>query len=273
VGQYDSSKTRVAPLFDALLARDATGGSWLDALLALGSRTEIAVTLPRNQRLVPDHGRRWGSDEATLPAPTKLLEYLVQNVDPPLAAASKDRGQTRALRLALARRDAQTVAAALRALRSGDRGRKWFVLEGESRPDAILETSELVVCIEGKRTEAACTTHTSWMRRRSQLVRHMDAALEAFPMKRIVGLLIVEGTGAKADAPSGHWLSQCSEQYEGSMLAESLPHRSAFDRSRIGDGILGVTTWQTVCAALAVKFSDLPNAIRQPGKRHDELIR
>lgn len=47
MGKYDSSRTRVAPLFDALLARDNSGESWLDALLALGSRSEVVATIPK----------------------------------------------------------------------------------------------------------------------------------------------------------------------------------------------------------------------------------
>jgi hypothetical protein len=35
MGTHDSTRTRVAPVFDALLARAATGRSWLPALLAL----------------------------------------------------------------------------------------------------------------------------------------------------------------------------------------------------------------------------------------------
>jgi len=123
-----------------------------------------------------------------------------------------------------------------------------FVLEGESRPDALLETDTYVICIEGKRTEAVCTTHTTWMRTRSQLVRHMDAAIEAFPGKRVLGMLIVEGDGdATATTPSAHWQTECAAQTESTMLLDSLPHRNAIQREQIARGIVGVTTWQAVC--------------------------
>lgn len=262
MGHFNSSKTRVAPLFDALFDRDTTGASWLDTLLARGSRTDVIATLPRNQRLVPNHGRRWGDAEAALPAPIKLLEYLVENVDENLVSASRVKGKTRALRLALARKDEFTVDTALKALRAGGRGREWFVLEGESRPDALLESDELVLCVEGKRTENKTTTHTSWMRRRSQLVRHMDAALDSFPEKRVLGILIVEGRGGPDDlAPTVDWVNHCAEQHEESMLADSLPHRSPEERRRVGKGILGLTTWQAVCRAVDVPWTSLPKAI------------
>ena len=262
MGPYSSSKTRVAPLFDSLLQRDASGSTWLDSLLSLGSRNDGNAILPRGQRLVPEHRRRWGEDEVAFPAPLSLLEHLVQHIDTELVEASRDVGDARARRLALARRDPAIVAEALQRLRAGERGRYWFVLEGESRPDALLETENLVLCVEGKRTELGCTTHTSWMRRRSQLVRHMDAAVEHYPTKKILGLLIVEGAGGQhATEPSAHWIAECAAQYESSMISDSLPHRSEDVRRRIAAGILGVTTWQAVCAATNIDWASLPNAV------------
>ena len=181
MGTYDSSKTRVAPVFDALLASDSTGMAWVDSLVALGSRHEVVATIKKGQRLVSSHARRWGSDEAKLAAPSSLLEYLLRHIDREQVAAAGDDGETLGKRTELVNHNEKTIAEAIAALRSGKRGRSWYVLEGESRPDALLETEELIVCVEGKRTEACCTTHTTWMRRRSQLVRHMDGARALFP--------------------------------------------------------------------------------------------
>lgn len=254
MGTKDSSKTRVVPVFTALLKRDETGASWLDALIALGSRKDVVATVPRGQRLVPKHKPYWGAKEARLPAPSVLLEHLVRHIDDAQVAVSKDRGEVLSKRTALAHGHPETVAEALAALRDNKRGKKWFVLEGDSRPDAFLETADAVICIEGKRTEAGCTTHTTWMRCRSQLIRHMDAAREVYAGKRVLGLLIVEGNGgAEAVTPSQHWLAQSSAQYEEKMLKGSLPHRSEAERTVIANGILGVTTWQAVCAV-----NDLP---------------
>ncbi len=262
MGRRDSSKTRVNPIFNHLLATDCSGSQWLDALFALGSREAVTALVPRGQRLVADHGRRWGEKEVALPAPRALLEFLVQNIDDDLVSASSSEGVSLEKRQALARKDTVTVEEALNKLRSGPRGREWYVLEGPSKPDALLETAHAILCIEGKRTEASCTTHTTWMRKRSQLVRHMDAALEAFPDKQVYGLLVVEGDGgANALAPSEYWSAQCEAQYEQSMLNASLPHRSPAERVRIADGILGVTTWQAVCAKLGPAWSWVPDAI------------
>lgn len=262
MGHRDSSLTRVAPLFDRLYDAGETGAGWLDALVAQGSRADVVSSVPTGQRLVASHGRRWGSAEVALPAPTSLLIHLVSSIDPELVASSKDTGETLRWRRRLASRDQIAIDEALAALRAGRRGRHWFVLEGESKPDALLEATDVVLCVEGKRTEAKCTTTTQWMRTRSQLLRHMDAAMDAFPGKRILGLLIVEGEGgADARDPSEHWRDECRAQYAPSMLEASLPHRMPAERAAISRGILGVTTWQAVCAAVGIEWASLPDVI------------
>ena len=206
-------------MFDQLLARDPSGASWLSKLLAVASRHADPL-FPLRLTLV---------------------------------------GDVRAKRLSLAHKDPGTVALALKYLRNGKRGRHWFVLEGPSRPDALLETTDIVVCVEGKRTEAGGTTQTSWMPRRSQLVRHMDAATDKFKGKSVLGLLIVEGSGVDPREPLPHWHTECEKQYAPKMLADSLPHRSREEQTAIGNNILGVTTWQAVCAATGIDWAALPD--------------
>lgn len=262
MGSRDSSKTRVAPLFDQLYERDQTGATWLDSLIALGSRRDIVATVPRSQRLVPNHGKRWGPGEMPLPAPQALLEYLIANLDAQLVAGCSDSGDTLVKRTKLAAGDQPTIAEGLAAIRAGQRGKKWFVLEGDSRPDALLETENLVLCIEGKRTEAKCTTKTQWMRQRAQLLRHMDAAMNRFTGKRVLGLLIVEGDGgAESVAPSQHWLDESEAAYAPAMTAASLPHRSTAEQDLVRENILGLTTWQAACRALGIDWNSIPDVV------------
>jgi hypothetical protein len=248
MGTYNSSKTRVVPVFDQLFAEDPSGAAWLDGLMRTGSRAVEVSLAEIRPHLVDGHPPTWGRAELALPAPLPLLEHLVQTIALQQVAKSRDKGSTREKREALARRDPSTIAEALQALRRGSRGRNWYVLEGASKPDATLIMDDAVLVIEGKRTERSCTSLTTWMGARSQLVRHMDAAMERFPAKRILGLLLVEGDGgAEAITPSPHWIAETKAQYECAMLASSLPHRSPTERSLIAAGILGVATWQEVC--------------------------
>ena len=256
MGKFDSSRTRVAPVFDHLFASDPSGAAWLDRLIALGSRVQSVPAVPTGQRLVDAHGPRWGRHEASLRAPRTLLAHLVRTITPDQVAADVDSSaETRLKREALARRDERAVAEGLQALEAGHDGKKWFVLEGESRPDALLETEDVVLCIEGKRTERSCTSTTKWMGERSQLVRHMDAAREAYAPKRVLGLLIVEGSdGEEGLTPSEFWRAECAAQFAPKMLADSLPHRSDIERQVIAKGILGVATWQGVCREFGIPW-------------------
>jgi hypothetical protein len=264
VADTNSSRSRVTPVFDCLYGVDPSGASWLHRLLRLGSRDDRKPVTIAPTALVENHGRRWGNEEASLPAPMSLLEYLVENLDPKLVESSGDRDEILDKRRRLARRDRETVDEALGILRSlreaGKRpGKDWFALEGPSRPDALLETDRLVVCVEGKRREESCTTITKFMACRSQLVRHMDAAMNAFPDKQVLGLLIVEGPGGrKAVEPSDYWKEQCRAQYAEDMLRDSLPHRTPEQRQTIGDGIIGITTWQRVCAEFRIPWPPAP---------------
>jgi hypothetical protein len=251
LGKNDSSESRVAPVFQRLYDRDPSGLSWLDGLLDLGNRVPEVGGVLRGQPLVTGHPVRWGKQEASLPAPLSLLEYLVRHVSPDQVERSTGSAETLARRSALARKDERVIQEALAELQdpSNRQRRSWYVLEGASRPDAMLETNAYVVLVECKRRESGCTTKTTWMPSRSQLLRHMDAALDVYPVKRIYGLLIVEGTESNSLVPSPHWLTESTEQIADQLLGASLPHRTEQQRSQLKSGVLGVTTWQAVCRA------------------------
>src|SRR2546430_16108881 len=79
MGRYNSSRTRVAPVFETLLRRDRTGRSWLIRLLRLGSRSD-ATEIPADARLITDHPSWWGKHERRLDPHPELLRWLVQNL-------------------------------------------------------------------------------------------------------------------------------------------------------------------------------------------------
>lgn len=255
MGRLNSSATRVVPIFDRLFAADRSGATWLPGLLSLGSRAAEVFAAPPLSTLVTGHRPTWGRAELALPAPLSLLEYLVKNLTTEQVGKSAGKGLVRKKREGLARRDVATVTEALQALQTSGRGRKWYVLEGPSKPDATLETEDAVLVVEGKRTERSCTSKTTWMGTRSQLLRHMDAAMDWFPGKQVLGLLLVEGDGgSEARIPSPHWVAECKAQYDPAMVASSLPHRSLGEKSTLAAGILGVATWQAVCAQNSIPW-------------------
>ena len=255
MGRYDSSRTRVAPVLDALMDRDSSGETWLLPLLRLGSRSAGRLNGVTTGALLPGHPRWWGKKERRLHPPKTLLRWLVANASAPGSDAVWGGPVTRVKRERLVARDPGTIEEALRLLETVAPSRVWYVLEGRSQPDACLETETLLVVIEGKRTERKATTVTTWMPCRSQMLRHMDAAWDIRGSKRVLGLMIVEGSGgASAITPTEHWLKQVNEQVLARTLIDSLPHRSPDDRDRIANGFLGVTTWQNVCAQCAINW-------------------
>ena len=71
----------------------------------------------------------------------------------------------------------------------------WYILEGHSQPDVFLQTPEVIVVIEGKRTERGPTVRTTWMPGRDQMMRHIDCAWEIRGTRKVFGFYLVEGDG------------------------------------------------------------------------------
>jgi hypothetical protein len=137
-GQYDSSKTRVAPVFDHLQAK---GGDWVRQLLALkGLDGGAQLTDGLDLTFVRGY---WGSSERGLMPPVSLLSWLVRNLAAPTDGSEPDKRRAQ-----LINRDAATVEEALGLLRTAGPGKMWQVLEGRTYPDAIVETPDAVIVIE-----------------------------------------------------------------------------------------------------------------------------
>ena len=240
-------------MFDRLLHCDPTGTVWLDRLIRLGSRAS-EVDLPSSAgELKPGHPRTWGEDERPLSPPLGLLEWLVQNIEAENVKAGCTSEETFQKRLALAHRDPDVMQDALARLRADERGKAWFVLEAQSRPDAYLETDSLIVVVEGKRTEPSTTNKTKFMPKRSQLIRHMDAALEMADGRRVLGLLLVEGESPNPMLVPERWTTASDEQIH-TLLEPSLPHRTAEERDIIAGGVLGAATWQRICKEFSIEW-------------------
>ncbi len=171
MGTYDSSRTRVAPVLDALMDRDPSGRTWLLPLLHLGSRSAGRLEAVTTAALIPAHRRWWGKNERRLNPPKTLLRWLVANGCAPASDALRGGPATRAKRERLVARDPDAISEALRLLDAPAASHTWYVLEGRSQPDACLETDTLLVVIEGKRTERKATAVPTWMRSRSQMLR------------------------------------------------------------------------------------------------------
>jgi hypothetical protein len=247
VGIYDSSRTRVAPVFGRLQCLDPSGRLWLQGLLELANTRKLPRPQAGTSRL---RVAKWWPREARLAAPPGLLRWLLENAEePPTAAAWGRRPEVMANRRRVVDRDAETVAAALQSLQERRPSpRAWYVLEGPSQPNVYLDSADAVIVVEGKRTETAPTTSTAWMRVRHQMLRHLDAAWENRQGRRIYALFIVEAEKETTSVePSSAWHAAVELTISDEVLKGSLPHRSSDERSQIASALLGVTTWQAVC--------------------------
>jgi hypothetical protein len=77
MGRRDSSKTRVAPIFDILYDSDKTGKSWLPKLLRLPAGGNIIRINPDWDFSIQDKG--WGREEKKLEPPVSLLLWLIRH--------------------------------------------------------------------------------------------------------------------------------------------------------------------------------------------------
>ena len=242
MGEYDSSRTRVVPVFSALMDRDPTGRSWLPVLLKLGSRCSGRIEGVDPGSLISGHQRWWGDNELRVDPPKALLRWLFQNLKEPASERLWGDGETKRNRERLVAQDSTTIGEALHLLEQGFKPRVRYVLEGQSRPDAYLETESAILVVEGKRTERVPTTTTTWMPRRSQMLRHLDAAWEVRKGKRVLGMMIVEGPGgADAENPSEYWLEETDAQVKPEMLKDSFPHRTPEERDTTEAAAKGTT--------------------------------
>ncbi len=180
--------------------------------------------------------------------PTSLLAWLVENVKCPTTNDAWGEGEARRKREALVRGDRAVVAEALARLKAGPRERDWAVLEGASQPDVFLATDEVMVVIEGKRTELGPTTKTTWMPVRHQMLRHLDAAWEIKGSRAVYGFFIVEADCEPPGDIPPVWQDFAKATVSTGALAGSLPHRKPEEQGRIAEAFLGVTTWPAVCA-------------------------
>jgi hypothetical protein len=195
MGKYDSSRTRVAPVFDQFLLQDPTGATWLPRLLTL-PHLSGRPPYPLRSIAQPLTAWGWGAAEYRLSPPRTLLQWMVRNTAHLQPTTLGSSPVTIAKRQALLQGDQNTVAEALASLaRPAYSAKAWYVLEGLSQPDVYLETPEVIVVIEGKRTEAGPTTHTRWMPHRHQMLRHLDCAWEVRGQRAVLGFFIVEGQG------------------------------------------------------------------------------
>ena len=245
MGRFDSSRTRVAPVFSWLMARDGGGAGWLSELLAMPE-------LAGRRRAPIEAGRiglaRWHPCEQRLDPPIELLRHLVENpqADPPEGFGTRSVA-IRKRRELLYRGDPATRAAALEELEKGYVENSWCV-RGSHVGRRLPRDRELDHPRGGKRTEAGPTTKTSWMQVRHQILRNIDAAysMDSRNDRQIVAFFIVSGEPPNRLRIPERWQAFAADAVSTEVINASLPHRLAAQRKEISRSFLGVATWEAV---------------------------
>ncbi len=179
----------------------------------------------------------------------KILEQITQQPEDPVKAQK---------RRELIEGSDTRLREALSLLRRNPSGEDWHIFEGTTQPDVFIQTPDLIIVIEGKRTERETTKNTKWMSGRHQMWRHIDCAWEIKGKREVFGFLIVESDGENDQVPA-RWIKEADITRSQEALASSLPHRGPEEREEIHQCFIGVTTWQKVCKEFGIDWDSLPN--------------
>jgi hypothetical protein len=260
--QRDSSKTRVAPVFSMLEGRT---DNWPAMILDLAADSISLIERPWIDLRMSPASVYFGDKTAKrkergFEPPRSLLEWLIHNVKDtgrrPLSAnaiVALDRQR-------ILDRDPDAQSRAVIALDHSRRDNAWCRFEGPTYPDAVIETPDALIVVEGKRTEGGPTTKTTWMLGRHQILRHIDGAFESKGSKRVFGLFIVE---ADRESDPQKWITAARETVSPAAIEGSLPHRSDQQRQAIESAFVGVTTWTAICRQFDISEALLPDRVSQ----------
>jgi hypothetical protein len=250
-GNHDSSRTRIAPVFDVLQGRR---NDWVRALLLLSrGGSQPAVDLEGLD--LEFHKGYWGKTERSFDPPVALLSWLIRHPTPLLLAPPAVPERT-----LLANGEPAVVARALHALRTSAAPKGWHLLEGPTVPDVMIETPDALIVIECKGSEPKETPNSAVLTGRHPMWRHIDAAWEIRGRRRVFGFFIVPGQEPDGGVPPDVEAA-FGEALGEAVLEANFPHRSTKERDAIAPCFLGGTTWNLVCKAFNISLASLPRTI------------
>lgn len=263
-GQFNSSITRVRPVFQELIHREDT--SWFGDLVNLFPNQMIFQINTKPVSICQSSlQRRSYHDkilkqykietiqlencfEFSLPPSNAFLKWLIENPDQLQWPNGQSYGEpTQLKRRALLDGDKNIQSEALQALaESGAEksSKKWWAFEGFTEVDCLIETDTLILAIEGKRTEKGPSAGVNWYPARNQIVRNLESVKRYAGDKPFAVILI--------DEKNSFELTQ-------EIINDSLPHLSAKQRTELVSHYLGSTTWKNVCEATGIDYASLPD--------------
>jgi hypothetical protein len=253
MGQFNSSKTR-EPIFNELLVMRSSS-DWLPELWWMAVSTRQGEPEPRFSGGPLLNSKVY---ERALPPSTAFLRWMVENPDkltPPPAPhyGATPGGVASAKRAHLLGTDPDLRAAAraeaLRAIEEkGGKGsaQEWWAFEGFTHVDACFETSECLLLIEGKGTEAVSPS-TRWFKSRNQLWRNVEVAGQLADEQQFGVIVAVE-----SEAEGRKALAHAATTRDASYPHLKQAHRQWLDRY-----LLGFIVWSEVVTRFGLPQSML----------------
>ena len=245
MGKFNSSLTRVKPLFD-LISSDSYKLNNLFSLFNLKSykfEDDSIIEI------------RYGYTEKKIPAPKSLLMWMLLNLDSlnkvMKHGTKNENSETYKKRELLFSGDSKTLEEAISSLItiSGTTEKKWFILEGKTSPDIYIETIDSIFIGEAKRTENHITTKTTWLNHRDQLIRHIDSLLDQ--PKNIYSFYFLESKNFKAN------FEESMKSYiEKEYFASNLKHRNELLVERALNSFIGFVFWEDIEKHFNITFPD-----------------
>jgi len=124
---------------------------------------------------------------------------------------------------------------------------KWWSFEGITHVDCYLETKNMILLIEGKRTEQL-SKRIDWYPDRNQLIRNLEVAQEIAVSKKFAVLVISELE---------------IEPITVETAQKSLPHFAKSECENLVKHYLGCINWRDVCGATHIAYDSLPGTVHE----------
>ncbi len=262
MGRFDSSLTRVQPVFNELFLQDKTGESWIKPLLELASDSNSKLDDIKLHNLVDKP-----IFELSAHPPKSFLRWLLCNPDkllrPPEKYWKSWGTNTRTKREAFLENDKNVQMEALNALDKCQNtpDRIWWRFEGVTKVDCALKTSNAVIFIEGKRTEQGASKDVLWYPNRNQVLRNLDCASEYAKVNRLKYFFVMVVVEKELFEKDNLRQKELKNIVNPQTIKDSLPHLSEDERIKLMSHYLGVTTWQDIVERFNLRKEILLNEI------------
>lgn len=245
MGKYDSTKTRVTPLFD-FIGLDIEK---INRLLSL-INPEIEI----RSKII---NTNYGKNEKAIPPSPSLLKWCILNFDKLNQEINEKYHEkspnTYEKRKKLFSGEIEMKNKAIKLIKKNPNiQKKWYIFEGYTHPDILIETKDTYIVGEAKRTERKLTEKTEWLDPRDQLIRHVDALIDN-TTKRIISLFLID---KKMESKYN-----MNRYYNKEYFEKSLPHRKKEKIESIYETYIGYTFWNVIQSEFDIEFPNTKTGV------------